>query len=151
MLDIGLSRYFRKTTMSKVRSVLIVDDSETDTEIAEHYLRASGRFDHVLTVNDGQEALELFQHPDTASQQPGFPPSVVLLDLQMPRMNGFEFLEHFASVAERYPDTAIVVMLASQAFDAKLEQAAESGPVHSHLYKPLTLARAQSLADRFAE
>ena len=63
--------------------ILIVEDDDENREFLCALLEADGFL--VATARDGKEALDwLFRNP---------PPSVVLLDLEMPRMNGWEFLQ----------------------------------------------------------
>ncbi|MCR5179370.1 MAG: EAL domain-containing protein [Lachnospiraceae bacterium] len=74
--------HFRETSGHK-RRVLIVDDEMVNREILGNIL--SGKYD-VSYAGDGQEALELIK-----GEKPGF--SLVLLDLIMPRMDGFELIK----------------------------------------------------------
>jgi CheY-like chemotaxis protein len=63
------------------KSVLIIDDDLTLREMYEEYLKASGFT--VISAQDGQEGLEKVKESK---------PSIILLDLMMPKMNGIEVL-----------------------------------------------------------
>lgn len=78
-----------RTTPQRV-TVLLVDDDDVDAESVIRSLRRSPAPVNVLWVEDGLEALEVLrgQHPVLTIERP----LVVLLDLNMPRMDGFEFL-----------------------------------------------------------
>ena len=65
-------------------TVLIVDDEPDALQLFGRMLAASGREYRVLRAQDGQEALSLME---------GYHPDVILLDLVMPNMDGFQFLE----------------------------------------------------------
>jgi CheY-like chemotaxis protein len=71
-------------------NVLLVDDDDVDAESVIRSLRRGTAPLNVLWVEDGLEALEVLrgQHPVLTIERP----LVVLLDLNMPRMDGFEFL-----------------------------------------------------------
>lgn len=67
-----------------MRSVLIVEDHCGTRDLLKELVEREGRA--VVTARDGRDALEYARHIP--------PPSVILLDLSMPRMNGWEFLRH---------------------------------------------------------
>jgi phosphoserine phosphatase RsbU/P len=64
-------------------TILVVDDLPTNIELLEALLTPRGY--HVLTASDGKEALKMVL---------AFPPDLILLDLMMPEMDGFEVLTH---------------------------------------------------------
>jgi CheY-like chemotaxis protein len=73
--------------MKKAKSVLLVEDDAIDAMTVRRAfkdLKLTNALDH---VTNGEEALEYLKRPDHT------PPCVILLDLNMPRMNGIEFLK----------------------------------------------------------
>ncbi|MDL5034605.1 response regulator [Pelomonas sp. APW6] len=72
-------------------SVLLVDDDDVATEGVLRSFRKLGVHCQTVTAEDGLVALEILrnQHPSRRLS----PPYLVLLDLNMPRMDGFQFLE----------------------------------------------------------
>lgn len=72
-----------------VGTVLVVDDDETQRMLAEQFL-AEGGFDCVL-ASDGEEALQCFRRS---------PPDLVLLDVRMPGMDGFEVCERIRGLSD---------------------------------------------------
>lgn len=79
--------------MDKVR-ILVIDDSE---EYLMLFRRAASRFGQISNVEacaDGKQALEYFQNGFTLRAESGFEmPDLVLIDVNMPLMDGFEFIE----------------------------------------------------------
>jgi CheY-like chemotaxis protein len=90
--------------MSALR-VLVVDDSEIDQLIDKHMIEQS--FSNVLVEQafDGQEALEYLQK--TVSN----PPNVIFLDINMPRMNGLQFLHAYQTSG--LPKSEVVMVTSS--------------------------------------
>ena len=139
-------------TAATLRSVLVVDDNPDDLLIAEHVLRKSGQVEHILIARDGSVALELYKnHEATRTQHPNaFPPNLLLLDINMPILGGFEVLEAFEALElpeAMYPKS--VIMLSSS--DASRDRAAaEKYPqVQGFLVKPLRREQIADLAARF--
>ncbi|WP_050785932.1 response regulator [Pedosphaera parvula] len=78
----------------KKYSVLIADDSEEDSFFMERALRESTRFQVVGSVRDGEEAVAYLGGTGTYSDRQLWPfPDLVLIDLKMPRLDGFQVLE----------------------------------------------------------
>lgn len=76
--------------MNKSVSILVVDDDEISIELVERALRKTKRPYRVVPAGNGLEALSILRgQSDTRIEAP----FLVLLDLNMPAMNGFEFLD----------------------------------------------------------
>lgn len=82
-------------------NILLVEDNDVDVLLFRRALRNAGTSSSVVRAKDGVEALEILNEQDTDRQVHA--PDVILLDINMPRMNGHEFLkelranEHLAS------------------------------------------------------
>src|SRR3954466_14019084 len=77
--------------------ILLVEDDPGDVHLALAVFRALRIADRCLVVNDGEEALEFLHARGRYAQRPPGLPRLVLLYLNMPRMNGFELLEQIKS------------------------------------------------------
>lgn len=73
--------------MKNSRRILLIEDDQVDALTVKRILGELNAGDRLDTVNDGEQALEFLQ--DAAQPRP----SIILLDLNMPRMNGIEFLQ----------------------------------------------------------
>jgi CheY-like chemotaxis protein len=85
-------------TIQRRKTVLVADDTQSVLQLAEKVLLEAGY--HVLTASDGSEALRMVrdEHPD-----------LVVLDLLMPRMTGFDVLREIRA-DERIKDTPVLAM-----------------------------------------
>lgn len=104
--------------------VYIVDDNELDLYYARLVIERNHPGVEVLTFDSAAEALQ-------ALRQSGAPPDLILLDINMPGMNGFEFLAAFD------PPTAPVVMLTSSPDPVDRQQALSHASVRDYIVKPL--------------
>ncbi|HSX29430.1 MAG TPA: response regulator [Candidatus Saccharimonadales bacterium] len=77
--------------------ILIVEDERSLSDAYQMILRKSGY--EVYAAYDGQEALKV------AADNP---PTLILLDLRMPRMDGIEFLEHY-NLLDEHPEVKVIV------------------------------------------
>ena len=79
-------------------SVLVVNDSAVDRRLVGELLKEDAGFGEILFASNGREAMELLKEEQ---------PSVVVTDLMMPEMDGFELV---AAVNANYPSIPVVLM-----------------------------------------
>jgi len=89
---------------------VLVDDDAVDREVIRRALRQLGADNAIIEAEDGEEAL---QKLEDALQQESDRAHVVILDLNMPRMNGFEFLERIRA-DERFRRLPVFVLTTSK-------------------------------------
>ena len=113
-------------------TVLIIDDELFDQKMYQRIISRSGLVRHTLSFQFAQDALDYLK--DSSNQKV----DVIFLDINMPRMNGFEFLE--AATAEHGPNfaTLCVVMLTTSLTKSDQRRAAQFPIVKEYLNKPLT-------------
>ena len=89
--------------MNNVKSVeiLLVEDNMSDAELVIRSLRKVNLANHLVHVKDGAEALDfLFAKGDFIGRESKKIPRVILLDIKMPVMDGFEFLDEIQKTPE---------------------------------------------------
>ena len=123
--------------MNKV-SLLIVDDNEVDRYILKRQLKETGLETSIFEVENGDEALKFFTEYETnrAKYADDFPPLVVFLDINMPLVGGFEFLEKFSPMREALGiETAFIMMFSSSEREEDREKAFTYDYVTDYLTK----------------
>lgn len=116
--------------MQQVNSVLLVDDDPASSYLGQLLLKRLGTVEHITLKSNGKEALDFLKECGQDEI-----PDLILLDINMPMMDGFEFMEHFQLLPLVTP--VRVVMLTSSV-SAKDVQAAESFRIKDFINKPLT-------------
>lgn len=116
--------------------VLMVEDNPDDAELAIRELRKHRMANNLFHVTDGEEALEfLFATGKYAGiRDVSHPPRLILLDIQMPKVNGIEVLERIK--ADERTRTTPVVMLTSSKEDPDIKRCYELG-ANSYIVKPV--------------
>ncbi|GAA4367868.1 response regulator [Hymenobacter saemangeumensis] len=136
--------------MAAISCTLLVDDDDTTNFLNQKLLRRMGISDQVLVAVNGQQALDLLhQH----CEQPASPtcPALILLDMKMPLMNGFEFLQAYAQRPERENPTVVIIMLTTSLNPNDITQM-QGLPIAGYLTKPLTRDKVtQVLQDHFGQ
>jgi len=130
--------------MLPLSSVLLVDDDTTTNFINTRLLERLNVCDEVLVALNGQRALELLQARRAAGD---LYPGLVLLDVNMPVMNGFEFLEAFMQQIPASQPIVIVLLTTSQLDEDMVR--AQHLPVADFLHKPLTREKIAEMLDRY--
>lgn len=95
--------------MSAAVHILLVEDDEVDIEAIRRALRKHALDNPVTVARDGHEALAILRGETAESVRP---PLMILLDLNMPRMNGHEFLDELRA-DERLCDSIVFVLTTS--------------------------------------
>lgn len=124
----------------KIGTVMLVDDEEIEQKTYQRVLNRSGIVGDVLVFTYATDALEyLMANPEQTID-------VIFLDINMPRMNGFEFLEAATKELGEAFARMVIVMLTTS-IDPKDRQRAEENPlVRDFLDKPLTVDHVQKVA-----
>lgn len=121
--------------------VMLVDDNDADLLFTDVVLRARGIASDVLSFDTAQAALAYLQdeaHP---------PVSLILLDINMPEMDGFAFLSAWDGLCKTRRCNPPVVMLTSSPEPADRARALAHASVRGYLVKPLDDASARSLLE----
>lgn len=121
-----------------VQRILIIDDDPVNNMINQRLIKKFNSNFEIETVMDATKALDKLENePDTR-------PDLILLDINMPVMNGWEFLE-----AVREKNLSIVVVMLSSSIDKHDRSKSSSYPVVvDYLIKPLSIQRLQEVFER---
>lgn len=131
-----------------INKILCVDDDSISLTISKLLLRRTGFTNDVVTAVDGSDALDYFKDLFATSTNPiEDAPSLILLDINMPVMNGWEFLEAYIPLfADKLPDTKVIIL--SSTIDPEDFSRAKKFPVVAQFVsKPLSVENLAELKD----
>lgn len=124
-----------------IRRILSVDDNEVDLLVNARRISGHDPDIEVREATDGQVALDILSSGD-------FWPDLVLLDINMPRLDGFGFLDMGqAMFAERMPK--VVLTLTSEFQDADIARIPNYPSILGYIIKPMTPGWHAKIAELF--
>ena len=122
----------------KDRILLLVEDNPDDEELTLRALRLGNVANEVAVARDGSEALDfLFRTGSHAGRDPAQMPTVVLLDLKLPKLGGIDVLKRMR--ADPRTKLIPVVVLTSSSEEEDMVRSYESG-ANSYVRKPVEFA-----------
>jgi CheY-like chemotaxis protein len=133
--------------MEKKYKILVVDDDFINNIITEEIIKNTGLAEEIHIATNGQEAID-FIRQHCQSEKAGFCVDLILLDLNMPIMDGFEFLEKIEELPLRQ-QLKIVVLTTST--DTRDVERANKYPISGFLSKPLTIDKFTTLYEKLAD
>lgn len=124
----------------RIGTAMTIDDEKLDQLFYKRIMKRSGLVDNVIAFRMAQEALDYLKSGDRA------PVDVIFLDINMPQMNGFEFLEKATQeLGERFVD-CVVIMLTTSLDPEDEARARRHSVVKDYLDKPLSLESLKEVA-----
>ena len=117
----------------KLNKILLVDDNEADNYLHKLIISEAQVAETVVDQPDGKAAIEYLQ-----GEAGKLPPDLIFLDINMPRMNGWEFLEAYNQLPDEAQKAVVIVMLTTSVFSKDRERAEHLPNFSGFLNKPLT-------------
>jgi len=129
--------------MTKVNlQILIIDDDEINNFIAAKLIDKIPPKAVVSTCLNGQDGIDFVKskldHQDEM-------PDIIFLDINMPVMNGWEFLEEYEQIKSKIKKSVCINMLSSSVYNDDITKAEAFDTVQKFISKPLTVDKIQSL------
>jgi len=115
----------------KLSTILLVDDDPDDNYFHQIIINEMNIVNHIDIVINGIEAIAYLKNENR------IPPDLIFLDLNMPKMNGWEFLEQYKHLSTAQKAKVLIVILTTSANPDDMERAKEIQEVTGFETKPL--------------
>ncbi len=128
------------------KSVLVIDDNITDRYIANRIIQ---KYEFSQEIILKESALKALEYLLSLQNTPELLPQLIFLDIRMPEMDGFGFLDEYAKFPDSIKSNCVIMML-STSLDPEDHQRVEKSPfVNRFLNKPLDKANMEILEQEF--
>ncbi len=126
--------------MKKLNCILLVDDNDSDNFIHKRIIEKSGIANHTEIAMNGKEALDFLISQGKAglSERQNKHPDLIFLDINMPVMDGWEFLEEYHQLDDSLKGKVIFIMLTTSLNPADKTRAESMIDSGCFQFKPLT-------------
>src|SRR5689334_7914081 len=94
--------------MTRYKSVLLIDDNELDILVNNKIIENAGFAEGTASFNSAQDALNMFKSTEVNAL-----PDLIFLDIMMPVMDGFAFLDEFAKLSQEVKKKCKIIMLST--------------------------------------
>jgi CheY-like chemotaxis protein len=120
-----------------IQIAMCIDDDPIVLMLNDLILKEQSFCGNLLKYDKAESALEYFEDQSKLPQEKQTLPALIFLDINMPVMDGWEFLEEFTNRFKMFHDTIRVIILSSSVNPADLEMAANHPLVIGFMPKPL--------------
>lgn len=124
--------------MSQVKNLFIIDDDEIFVFLTMKIIRSTGLVENISVFRDGEEAIE---HLKSIANQQAMLPDVILLDLSMPIMDGWEFLEEYVKLKATIEKDIQLYLASSSISPHDIERSKGIKEVSDFIVKPFEKER----------
>jgi two-component system, chemotaxis family, chemotaxis protein CheY len=131
-----------KTAEKILDNILIIDDDKIYQLLCKQIIRNAHVTRHVESCLSAEEGLDLLKRGKNL-------PELIFLDINMPGMNGWDFLEAFKKLDAHIRNKVKIVMLSSSVFAADKIKAGTYREVADYVVKPLTIQRTQEIVRKY--
>ncbi len=130
----------------QIKKVFLIDDDPLDNFINQQLLEKTSWKAEAVIFKDATSALAALRK--MAAEQITWP-EVILLDIEMPHLNGWGFLEEYALLPHSYIEPCLLYLLSSSIRTLDIDKAQHYPLIKSYLIKPLTIASLNKIRQDF--
>jgi CheY-like chemotaxis protein len=126
--------------------IMLIDDNTDDNYFHEREIKKAAINAIVIPKTSGEEALEYFKSKNEKNNPN---PHLIFLDINMPKMDGWEFLEEYSQLDAPLREHLIVVMLSTLNDIENINREKSWSFVVDYAIKPLTKQKLEEIKDKY--
>ncbi|MDX1905964.1 MAG: response regulator [Bacteroidia bacterium] len=133
--------------MGNIKRALIIDDDEINNFICIKNMKDSQFAEQANYCLRGREGLDDIRK--ALDEQPDNLPDVIFLDINMPLMNAWEFLDEYKTLHDRFPKPVKLFILSSSVYRKDIEKSARYDLVTDYIIKPLSKDSLRQIQEKY--
>jgi two-component SAPR family response regulator len=133
--------------MHKIKRALIIDDDEINNFICIKNIRDSAFAEHASFCLRGRDALEELKQ--AIENDADKVPDVIFLDINMPLMNAWEFLEEYRTLVANFGKEVYLFILSSSVYRKDIDKSHTYDLVTDYIIKPLSKDKLKELSNKY--
>lgn len=134
-----MKKLIKTKTAYKYDIVMLIDDNEIDNFINEQIIKGCLFSENVFVNTSTTSAIEFLKNISISKLMcEGHLPHYIFLDINMPLLDGFQFIEEFQKLDKKITSAIKIVMLTSSINPVDIEKSKQYRSVVTFLHKPLT-------------
>ena len=130
----------------KLNCILLIDDDEATNFLSEIVIEEVDCAEKVVAVQSGQKALDYLRSKEDGEHPC---PDLIFLDINMPGMNGWEFLEQYKQLDKEQQGKIIMVMLTTSVNPDDAQKAKTIDIIDDYKNKPMTVEVLQEILEKY--
>lgn len=115
--------------------ICVIDDDTIYQFTTKKIISNAGIKEDVLLFSDAENALEFFRKE---SQNKDKLPDIIFLDINMPFMDGWQFLDAYGKISPTFPKPIVIFLVSSSVDEADTDRAAKIPMISGYIFKPFT-------------
>ena len=132
--------------MNKFKSIILIDDDEISNFLCEETIMGSNIAESVVSYVNANDALEFLNNVNQDNL-----PDIIFLDINMPGMDGWEFLSDLENIGETAQKQIKVIILSSSHFHIDIERSKNFESVAEYVSKPLTSQILETILTKYSQ
>ena len=132
---------------SNVELACIIDDDGIYLSLIKKIIQTKKLCKNLLIFNDGKESIDYFEALLQNLNEEKIP-EIIFLDLNMPIMDGWEFIERFTKIKNKFGKVISLYIVSSSINPIDVDRAKELSCVEGYLVKPVNISEFQSIFNK---
>lgn len=133
----------------KLGSILLIDDDPASNFLNGAIIKKVGLTAHIQVTSRAQDGLDYITYSGMFDGASHVKPDLIFVDINMPKMNGWEFVDRFKRLARDIQEGTVIVMLTTSDNQEDMARAQNSPEIHSFITKPLTKTKLSELVSKY--
>ena len=127
----------------KLNCIMLVDDDQLDNRFHQIIIEGMDITDKIHTAENGLQAIKYLKQEDSVL------PELIFLDINMPKMNGWEFLEAYKDLEEHQKSQIIIMMLTTSLNPSDKAKAQRISEITGFNVKPLSEEMLMEILEKY--